>query len=101
MSEAWDWLVIEMLRPVIREYLAHPVELLTFRNLSRLVASDADVPHAVAEQRSDLFMITPMTGWEAVSRPRRENWLRWCRESDCRGQGGALGGGREARSSCL
>ncbi len=58
MSEAWDRLISEMIRHMIREFLAHPAELLTFRKLSRLVASDADVLHAIAEQRPDLFMIT-------------------------------------------
>jgi hypothetical protein len=58
MSEAWDRLITEMIRHMIREFLAHPAELLTFRRLSRLVASDADVLHAIAEQRPDLFMIT-------------------------------------------
>ena len=45
-----------MIRHIIREFLAHPAELLTFRTLSRLVASDADVLHAIAEQRLDLLM---------------------------------------------
>jgi hypothetical protein len=58
MSEAWDRLITEMIRHMIREFGAHPAELLTFRRVSKLVDSDADVLHAVAEQRPDLFMIT-------------------------------------------
>jgi hypothetical protein len=58
MSEAWDRFITETIRYMIREFLAHPAELLTFRRLSRLVASDQDVLHAIAEQRPDLFMIT-------------------------------------------
>jgi hypothetical protein len=44
---------------LIREFLAHPAELLTFRHLARRVASDPDVLHAIAEQRPDLFLVTP------------------------------------------
>jgi hypothetical protein len=58
MSEAWDLLITEMIRHMIREFLAHPAELLTFRKLSYRIASDADVLHAIAEQRPDLFIIT-------------------------------------------
>ena len=58
MSEAWDLLITEMIRQMIREFLAHPAELLTFRKLSHRIASDADVLHAIAEQRPDLFIIT-------------------------------------------
>jgi hypothetical protein len=37
---------MEMIRHMmIREFLAHPAELLTFRKWSRLVASDADILH--------------------------------------------------------
>ena len=43
---------------MIREFLAHSAELLTFRRLARLVASDHDVLHAIAHTRPDLFMIT-------------------------------------------
>ena len=42
MSEAWDKLITEMIRYMIREFLAHPAELLTFRHLARRVASDPD-----------------------------------------------------------
>jgi hypothetical protein len=58
MSEAWNRLTTEMLRHMIREFLAHPAELLTFRKLSYRIASDPDVLHAIAEQRPDLFIIT-------------------------------------------
>jgi hypothetical protein len=58
MSDAWDRLITEMIRHMIREFLAHPAELLTFRKLSYRIASDADVLHAIAEQRPDLFIIT-------------------------------------------
>ena len=44
---------------MIREFLAHPAELLTFRHPARLVASDPDILHAIAEQRPELFFITP------------------------------------------
>jgi hypothetical protein len=43
---------------MIRQFLAHPAELLTFRRLSMLVARDHDVLHAIAQTRLDLFMIT-------------------------------------------
>ncbi len=59
MSEAWDRLITEMVRCMIREFLAHPAELLTFRHLARRVTSDPDVLHAIAEQRPDLFLVTP------------------------------------------
>jgi hypothetical protein len=58
MSEAWDRLITEMIRHMIREFLAHPAELLTFSRLSRLIASDPDVLYAIAKLRPDLFMIT-------------------------------------------
>lgn len=58
MSEAWERLITEILRHMIREFLAHPAELLTFRKLSYWIASDPDVLHAIAEQRPDLFIIT-------------------------------------------
>lgn len=58
MSEAWDRLITEMIRYMIREFLAHPAELLTFRHLARRVASDPDVLHAIAEQRPDLFLVS-------------------------------------------
>jgi|SRR5579863_4558798 len=58
MSDAWDRLTTEMLRHMIREFLAHPAELLTFKKISYRIASDPDVLHAIAEQRPDLFIIT-------------------------------------------
>jgi hypothetical protein len=44
-----------MIRHMIREFLAHPAEVLTFRRLARLVASDPDVLYAIAKLRRDLF----------------------------------------------
>jgi hypothetical protein len=58
MSDAWDRLITEMIRSMIREFRAHPAEILTFSRLSRLVASDPDVLYAIAKLRPDLFMIT-------------------------------------------
>ena len=58
MPEGWERLITEMIRHMIRQFLAHPAEFLTFRRLSRLVASDPDVLHGIAEQRPDLFLIT-------------------------------------------
>jgi hypothetical protein len=49
MSEAWDRLTTEMIGCMIRQFLAHPAELLTFRRLARLVASDHDVLRAIAQ----------------------------------------------------
>jgi hypothetical protein len=57
-NAAWDKLITEMLRHMIREFLAHPGELFTFRKLSHRIASDPDVLHAIAEQRSDIFIVT-------------------------------------------
>jgi hypothetical protein len=57
-NAAWDKLITEMLRHMIREFLAHPAELFTFKKLSYRIASDPDVLHAIAEQRSDIFMVT-------------------------------------------
>jgi len=55
----WDRLSTLMIRFMIRQFLAHPGEFLTFRKLSFLIpGSDSDVLHAIAEQRSDLFAIT-------------------------------------------
>jgi hypothetical protein len=47
-----------MLCHMIREFLAHPAELLTFKKLSYRIGSDPDVLHAIAEQRHDLCIIT-------------------------------------------
>ena len=58
MSEAWDRLITEMIRQMIREFLTHPAELFTFRRLAHRITSDPDVLHAIAEQRPDLFVIT-------------------------------------------
>ena len=43
---------------MIREFLAHPAEILTFKRVARLVASDSDVLYAIAKLRPDLFMIS-------------------------------------------
>ena len=58
MSEGWDRLATEMIRHMIREFLAQPAELLTFRRLARRIGSDPDILHAIAEQRPDLFLVT-------------------------------------------
>lgn len=58
MSEGWDRLITEMVRQMIREFLSHPAELVTFRRLAHRIACDADVLHAIAEQRPDLFVVT-------------------------------------------
>jgi hypothetical protein len=58
MPGAWDRLITEMLRHMIREFMCHPAELLSFRQLAHRIDSDSDVLHAIAEQRSDLFLIT-------------------------------------------
>ncbi len=60
VSEAWDRLI----RQMIREFLSHAGESLTFGRLSFLIRAhsglpaDPDLVHVVAEQRPDLFMIT-------------------------------------------
>jgi hypothetical protein len=59
MSEAWDRLITEMIRYMIREFLAHPAEMQTFRRVARRITADSDVLHAIAEQRPDLFLVTP------------------------------------------
>jgi hypothetical protein len=64
MSEAWERLTTEMLRHMIREFLAHPAEFMTFTRLAFLIraatneAVSSDLLHVIAEQRSDLFIIT-------------------------------------------
>jgi hypothetical protein len=45
-----------MIRQMIREFLAHPAEIMTFRRLARLVASNSDVLYAIAKLRPDLFI---------------------------------------------
>ncbi len=59
MPEAWDRLITEMLRLMIREFLFHPAEFFTFRRLAHHLQADSDVLHAIAEQRPDLFLLTP------------------------------------------
>jgi hypothetical protein len=55
----WDRIISVMIRQMIRQFLAHPSEFLTFRRLSRLMNGiDADILCAVAKQRSDLFLVT-------------------------------------------
>jgi hypothetical protein len=58
MSDAWDRLITEMIRQMIREFISRPAELLTFGLLAHRTGSDRDVLHAIAEQRRDLFLIT-------------------------------------------
>jgi len=58
IPQGWQRLITDMIRHMIREFRAHPAEILSFRRLSRLVASDPDVLYAVAKLRPDLFMIT-------------------------------------------
>src|SRR5258708_9915551 len=58
MAEAWDRLTPERIRQMLKEFLRHPAELVTFQRLARHIASDADVLHPIAEQRPDLFVIT-------------------------------------------
>jgi len=48
-NATWERLIAEVLRHMIREFLAHPAELFTFRKLSYRIASDPDVPYAIAE----------------------------------------------------
>lgn len=43
MSEGWDRLATEMIRHMIREFLAQPAEFLTFRRLALRIGSDPDV----------------------------------------------------------
>jgi len=67
MPGAWDRLITEMLRHMIREFMCHPAELLTFRQLAHRIESDSDVLHAIAEQRSELFLITRIDRHEFVN----------------------------------
>lgn len=57
-DEAWKRLVPTMVRHMIRQFLAHPSEFLSFERLSRLMNGiPTDILHAVAEQRVDIFVI--------------------------------------------
>lgn len=63
MPEGWERLTTEILRHMLREFLTHPAEFLTFKKLAFLIRTntnflaDADLLHIVAEQRRDLFII--------------------------------------------
>jgi hypothetical protein len=64
MSDAWDRLLTEMIRQMIRESLSHAGEFLTFNRLAYLIRAHSDLPadsdlvHIVAEQRQDLFKVS-------------------------------------------
>ena len=50
---------LEMIREMIRQFLKCPGEFLTFNQLVfRMPGADKDVLHVVAEQRTDLFLLT-------------------------------------------
>jgi hypothetical protein len=55
----WDRLATHMIREMIRQFLKQPGEFLTFGQLVfRIPGADKDVLHVIAEQRTDLFLIT-------------------------------------------
>jgi len=55
----WDRLCTLMIRQMIQQFRVHPGDFLTFGQLAhRIPDADADVLHAIAEQRRDLFVIT-------------------------------------------
>jgi hypothetical protein len=51
--------VRRLITEMIRQFFAHPAEFLTFNQLAhRIAGGDADVLHAIAEAKPDLFLIT-------------------------------------------
>jgi hypothetical protein len=55
----WDRLATQMTREMIRQFLKHPGEFLTFGQLAfRIPNADKDILRSVAENRSDLFVVT-------------------------------------------
>ena len=55
----WERLSTLMIRQMIRQFVDHPGEFLTFQRLAWLISdADPDVLHAIAEHRPDLFVVT-------------------------------------------
>ncbi|MCI0348966.1 MAG: hypothetical protein L0Z53_06030 [Acidobacteriales bacterium] len=55
----WERLIPLMIRQMIRQFMRRPGEFLTFRQLAfRIPGADPDVLHALAENWSNLFLIT-------------------------------------------
>src|SRR2546421_9028056 len=55
----WDRIITQMIHQMIQQCFAQPSEFFSFRQLARRIpGADADVLHAIAESRSDLFVLT-------------------------------------------
>jgi hypothetical protein len=59
VTSEWDRLVTQMIRAMIQQFLARPTEFFSFGKLAKQIpGADADILHAIAEGRPDLFVIT-------------------------------------------